>query len=283
VSTLAHDRAGQGLPVVVLLHGVGGGRAIWSEHGSGTVQALAAAGAQAIAIDLPGYGDSPLPEHLTLPGMADAVASTLHGLSVTHAVIVGHSMGGMVAQLVATRHAALVQGLVLVCTTASFGKADGVWQQGFLQQRLAPLDAGQGIPALAKALVPTLLASPSNAAVLAQGQAVMSRVPERTYRAALAALMGFDQRAALADIAVPTLCIAGEQDGTSPPEVMQRMAQRIAGARFECLANAGHLAPLEQPQAFNDLLIRFSRSPHPNPLPQGEGVVAPSPCGRGLG
>lgn len=259
MSALAHDRAGQGLPVVVLLHGVGGGRAIWGEGGSATVQALAAGGAHAIAIDLPGYGDSPLPDHLTLPGMADAVAHTLHELGIARVVIVGHSMGGMVAQLIATRHAALVQGLVLVCTTASFGKADGAWQQAFLQQRLAPLDAGQGMPALAKALVPSLLASPTHATALAQGQAVMGRVPERTYRAALAALLGFDQRAALKDIAVPTLCIAGEQDSTSPPEVMQRMAQRIAGAKYVCLPNAGHLAPLEQAQAFNHLLTEFLR------------------------
>lgn len=258
MSTLAHDRAGQGLPVV-LLHGVGGGRAIWGEGGSATVQALAASGAQAIAIDLPGYGDSPLPEHLSLPGMADAVAGTLHELGIAQALIVGHSMGGMVAQLIAARHRALVQGLVLVCTTASFGKTDGAWQQGFLQQRLAPLDAGHGMPALAASLVPTLLASPHNTTALAQGQAVMGRVPERTYRAALAALMGFDQRAVLADIAVPTLCIAAAHDSTSPPEVMQRMAQRIPGARYECLAEAGHLAPLEQAQAFNHLLTEFLR------------------------
>jgi 3-oxoadipate enol-lactonase len=263
VSLLAHDRAGPGLPVVVLLHGVGGGRAIWGDGGSGTVHALASAGAQAVAIDLPGYGDSALPDALTLPGMADAVVNTLRELGVAHAVIVGHSMGGMVAQLITTRHKALVQGLVLVCTTASFGKPEGAWQQAFLRQRLALLDA-QGMPALAQALVPTLLALPPNQTALAQGQAVMSRVPERTYRAALAALMGFDQRTALADIAVPTLCIAAAHDSTSPPEVMQRMAQRIPGAQFEVLANAGHLAPLEQAQAFNDLLIRFSRSPHPN-------------------
>ncbi len=259
MTPLAHDRAGQGLPVVVLLHGVGGGRAIWGEGGSATVQAVATAGAQAIAIDLPGYGDSPLPNELTLPGMADAVASTVYGLGIARAVIVGHSMGGMVAQLIATRHTALVQGLVLACTTASFGKADGVWQQGFLQQRLAPLDAGLGMPALAAALVPTLLASPCNATALAQGNAVMGRVPQRTYRAALAALMGFDDRAALAAIAAPTLCIAGEHDSTSPPQVMQRMAQRIAGAKYMVLANAGHLAPLEQAPAFNHLLIEFLR------------------------
>lgn len=256
MSTLAHDSAGQGLPVVVLLHGVGGGRAIWGE---GALQALAQAGMRAIAFDLPGYGDSARPDHLTLRGMADAVASSLQTLGVQRAVIVGHSMGGMVAQLAAARHAALVQGLVLVCTTASFGKPEGAWQQAFLQQRLAPLDAGQGMPALAAQLVPSLLGPNAGHEARQRALAVMSRVPEPTYRAALAALMGFDQRTALATIGVPTLCIAAEHDATSPPDVMQRMAQRIPAARYACLVNAGHLAPLEQAAAFHEVLIDFLR------------------------
>lgn len=263
MNLLAHDSAGQGLPVVVLLHGVGGGRAIWGAQGSGSVQALAAKGCRAIAFDLPGYGDSPSPAHFTLEGMADAVAQSLAALGVQQATIVGHSMGGMVAQQMAVRHAARLQALVLVCTTASFGKPDGAWQQAFLRQRLAPLDAGQGMAALAEALVPSLLAEQREPA-LSQGCAVMSRVPEASYRAALAALLGFDLRGALPRITVPTLCIAAAQDATSPPEVMQRMAQRIPGARFECLADAGHLAPLEQPQAFHDLLLRFV---HPRAVP----------------
>jgi 3-oxoadipate enol-lactonase len=258
VSTvLAHDRAGQQGPMVVLLHGVGGGRAIWGAQGSGTLQALADSGCRALAFDLPGYGGSPLPEGLSLEGMADAVAQSLAELGVASAVVVGHSMGGMVAQWMAVRHAACVQALLLVCTTASFGKPDGAWQQAFLQQRLAPLDRGEGMAALAAHLVPGLLAPNAGPAPLAQGRAVMARVPERSYRAALAALMGFDQRAALLRLAMPVLCIAGEHDATSPPEVMRRMAERIPGARHAVLADAGHLAPLEQPLHFHQLLIPF--------------------------
>ena len=259
MTLLAHDSAGQGLPVAVLLHGVGGGRAIWGERGSGTVQALAQAGLRAVAFDLPAYGDSPLPTEPTLHGMADAVTISLKAMGVQRAVIVGHSMGGMVAQLVVARHSAMVQGLVLVATTASFGKPEGAWQQAFLQQRLASLDAGLGMPALAAQLVPGLLGPNASPEAGLRAQAVMGRVPEPTYRAALAALMGFDQRTALAAIGVPTLCIAAEHDATSPPEVMQRMAHRIPGARYACLAHAGHLAPLEQAAAFHQLLIDFLR------------------------
>ena len=67
----------------------------------------------------------------------------------------------------------------------------------------------------------------------------MARVPEATYRAALQAIVAFDRRAALAAIAVPTLCLAGEHDRTAPPEVMQRMAERIAGAEYHLPGGGG--------------------------------------------
>jgi 3-oxoadipate enol-lactonase len=82
-------------------------------------------------------------------------------------------------------------------------------------------------------------------------------VPEATYRAALASIVAFDRREALAAISMPTLLIAGEHDRTAPPSVMQRMAERIVGSRFTVLANAGHIANLEQPPAFERALLAF--------------------------
>ena len=77
---LAHERQGDGPLAVALLHGVGGSRRIWSDEVSGTARALAQAGFTALALDLPGYGDSPLPEGLSMASMAQAVADTLQAL-----------------------------------------------------------------------------------------------------------------------------------------------------------------------------------------------------------
>jgi pimeloyl-ACP methyl ester carboxylesterase len=85
----------------------------------------------------------------------------------------------------------------------------------------------------------------------------MAAVPPATYRAAMRVLVGFDRRAWLPAITVPTLVLAGEQDGNAPPAVMQRMAEKIAGARYVELPGAGHLANMEQPDAFNDALRHF--------------------------
>jgi pimeloyl-ACP methyl ester carboxylesterase len=262
---LAFDRAGPaGALPVLLLHGIGGGRRIWR----GTLDALATAGFDAIAVDLPGYGDSAAEPGAPAAGgiatMAQAALALMDALALPPAVVLGHSMGGMVAQEMAVLAPQRVAGLVLACTSPAFGKADGEWQARFVAERLAPLDAGLGMAGLAAALVPPMLSPAAAPGARAAAEQVMAAVPEATYRTVLAAIVAFDRRAALPAIAVPTLCLAGEHDRTAPPHVLQGMAQRIRGAAFVCLAGAGHIANVEQPQAFADAVTGFLRASFPH-------------------
>lgn len=261
---------GQGDRAVILLHGIGGGRAIWSDSLSGLGASLARAGYHVWAPDFPGYGGSPALAAWTLAGVAKSVLELMEGLGVKRALLVGHSMGGMVAQemLASAPHA--VAGVVLSATSAAFGRADGAWQRDFLVQRLAPLDAGGGMAALAPALVDSMLASGTEPALRQGAVQVMSAVPEATYRAALQALMSFDRRAELASIAVPTLCLAGSLDAQAPARLMQQMAERIAGAEYLCLAGAGHLAALEAAPAFNAAVADFFARRCTDELPKGQ-------------
>jgi 3-oxoadipate enol-lactonase len=253
---LAHERLGPaGAPVLVLLHGIGGGRHIWRHNQA----VLADAGFDVIAFDLPGYGGSVSIPPCGVDGMADAVADALAAVGVAHAAVLGHSMGGMVALALVARAPERVRALVLACSSPAFGRPDGDWQAGFVRDRLAPLDGGLGMQALAATLVPRMVAPGAAAPAVAEAQAVMGAVPEATYRAVLAAIVGFDRRAGLPAIGVPTLCLAGSLDTTAPPEVMQRMAARIPGARFEQIEGAGHLANLECPEAFNQRVADFLR------------------------
>jgi pimeloyl-ACP methyl ester carboxylesterase len=192
-----------------------------------------------------------------LAAMVAGVRAVMRDAAARRVVLVGHSMGGMVAQELMARDPAGVDGLVLTCTSASFGKADGGWQAQFLAERLAPLDAGVGMAGMADKLVPGLVSPSASPEARAQARAVMGRVPEATYRAALQAIAGFDRREALAAIRVPTLLLAAEHDRTASPEVMQRMAARIAGSEFVCLPNAGHIANVEAPAAFNAAILTF--------------------------
>jgi len=258
------------LPLAVLLHGVGGGRQGWAHTGA----ALAAQGWRVLAADQPGYGHSAAIEPHDMAGMAEAVRRLIvwageggrHGEGGA-ALVVGHSMGGMVAQELVARAPQHVHSLVLAATSPAFGSADGAWQAEFLRSRFAPLDAGLGMPGLAEQLVAAMAGREARAERLAEAQALMAAVPEATYRRALAALVQFDRREALARIAVPTLVVTGEDDRTAAPEVARRMAARIPGAELAIVPATGHLLMLEQPEAFDRVLLDFVARRAPRLIP----------------
>ena len=255
-------------PQVMLLHGVGGGRQAWDDAcmgmGLGSGAALAAAGFTALAVDFPGYGLSATVQPYDLAGMAGAVAALIDHQGRGPATVVGHSMGGMVAQQLVASVPQAVTALVLAGTSPAFGKPGGDWQQQFLQSRFAPLDAGIGMAGLAAPLVAGMVAPGIAPERQARAHALMAGVPEATYRAAVRALVAFDQRANLPHIGVPTLVITGEFDRTAAPEVARKMAERIPGAQLAILPGAGHLLNIEQPAAFNAALLAFlgSLAPH---------------------
>ncbi len=253
MSVPAHLSRGAGDTAVVMLHGVGGGAPAWTPQ----LDAIAAAGYLAVAWDAPGYGATAPVEPYDMANLARSLEELLDALPVRWRVLMGHSMGGMVAQEAVAAFPRKVDGLVLSATSPAFGKADGAWQQAFLAQRLGPLDAGRTMAELAPALVGAMVGPDAEPAGVKIATETMARVPGETYRKALHALLPFDRREALAAIRVPTLAIAGEHDSTAPPAVMERMAARIAGAEYRVLAGCGHLANLERPRSFNDVVLAW--------------------------
>lgn len=244
---------GDGDTTVLLLHGVGGGKEVWPWQ----LEAVAARGYRAVAWDMPGYGASAPVTPYTMGELAASLALLLRAQGARRVVLVGHSMGGMVAQELLAQAPKSVHGLVLSATTPAFGPADGAWQQQFLQSRLAPLDEGRTMRDLAAELVPAMVGTAPDTAGVRLATQMMGRVAPATYRAALHALVGFDRRDQLGAIRIPALLLAGERDATAPPRVMERMAGRIPGARYTCVEGAGHLLSMEQPGRFNDALIAF--------------------------
>ncbi len=254
---LAYLRWGEGDRVAILLHGVGGGREAWGDALSGTGSALAQAGYMAIAPDLPGYGDSASIDPYDMAGLAARVAALIDVVRPKRCAVVGHSMGGMVALELMVWAGERVQALVLSGTSSAFGKPDGAWQAEFLAQRLAPLDAGASMAALAPGLALGMASPTAPRDAVARAAVLMSAVPQATYRCALQAIVGFNRRELLGDLRLPVLCLAGEHDRNASATLMQQMASRIAAAEFHCLPGVGHLANMEAPQPYNHALIEF--------------------------
>ena len=249
----AYLEQGEGDTAVFLLHGVGGGKEAWAHN----QPVLASHGFRTVAWDMPGYGASAPLSPCTNALLADALKTLIEHVGARRNVLLGHSMGGMVAQELVALHPTLVHGLILYSTSPAFGKADGDWQQQFLQSRFAPLDRGLGMAGLANQLVPTMFAPDADPARIAEAAALMARVPAESYRAALSAIVSFNRLAALGNIAVPTLCLAGALDLNAPPAVVEKMASRIPGAAYVCLPQVGHIANIEQPGLFNNAVLTF--------------------------
>lgn len=211
------------------------------------------------AWDQPGYGKSATVEPYDFEQVSAALRRLIEALGGEPVVLVGHSMGGMVAQEAYARFPELVKALVLCFTSPAFAGADTAFAREFIAARLAPLDAGQTMAEIAARLMPTMRGTQSDPEGLALAERVMAEVPPETYRKAVRMLTTFDRRRELAAIRVPTLLIAGTDDRTAPPAVMQKMAQKIPGAEYVLLEGCGHLGPMDQPQAFNAALEDFLR------------------------
>ena len=238
---------------VVFLHGIGGRASGWAP----IQQACAATGHSSLAWDMPGYGESPTIEPYDFDGLADALAALMDAHGLPKAVLVGHSLGGMVALQMWARHPQRVAGLVLAASSPAFGHGSGDFQQAFVAQRLAPIEAGQSMADVAGGLIPTMVAPGYDGPGLALAKACMASITPAAYKSALGTLVQFEQRSALPTITVPTLCIAGEHDRTAAPGVVQRMANKISQAQYLCLPGVGHLLTFEQPDSFAQALLSF--------------------------
>jgi 3-oxoadipate enol-lactonase len=253
-----HPAADSGVQSVVFLHGIGGSAQVWTPQlASFTHTTL-----RPVALDLPGYGARDPVAAMDFDDLAADVEASLARLALDRPAIVGHSMGGMVAQTMLRRRPEAYRAAVLCCTSPAFGDPAGDFQKKFIAARLGPLDAGRPMPELALSIIDGIVGPSADPAGRALAVASMAAMPASTYRAAVHGLVKFDERANLAAIRVPVLCLAGEHDRNAPAAMMERMAGKIPGARYLCIAGVGHLPNLEASSKFDDAVLGFlSRLP----------------------
>lgn len=254
---------------VVMLHGIGADSRLWEPQRA----TFAARGYHPVALDFPGYGSRPPAESLDFEGLAADVEAAIAECGPGPVVLLGHSMGGMVAQTLLRRRPGAYAAAILCATSPAFGNPSGEFQQAFVAARLKPLDEGRSMADMAEENF-AHLTGPKGAGTPWRDHAiaVLGATPSPTFRAAVRCLVTFDERAALGAIRIPVLCLAGEADTNAPAPVMERMAGRIPGAEYRCMAGIGHLPNIEAPEAFNAIILDFldRRLPDPRQDPQQE-------------
>lgn len=175
----------------------------------------------------------------------------LDRLAVRDCVFVGLSLGGLVAQGLAIKRLDLVRGMVLSNTAVKIGTPQ-TWAA-----RIAEVRSG-GIGAIADAVTARWFTRRFLATEAALAwRARLCAASAEGYMATAAAIGGADLLSPTSGLTLPTLVIAGSGDGSTPPDLVRETADLIRGAQFELIRGAGHLPPVDQPEAFACRLAEF--------------------------
>jgi pimeloyl-ACP methyl ester carboxylesterase len=263
-SRVNYVEMGQG-PPVVLVHGLSGCWQNWLEN----IPHLAKRH-RVIALDLPGFGESELPqEEISIQGYGRFVDAFLGEIGVEHGALVGNSMGGFIAAETAISHPSRVDRLVLV-------SAAGLMRVG--KRRLGALERAARLfhPATAAFLARRehLVRRPKLRRAMLYGVAQYPErlAPELSYEVAsgagkpgfldaLSAIMDYYFRDRLPEISVPTLIVWGRNDRVVPVSGAYAYEKLISGSRRVIFEETGHVPMLERPARFNELVEEFINSP----------------------
>ncbi len=234
-------------PVLVLTHALGTNLAIW-DH----VIPLLAPGLRILRYDHRGHGGSDAPPApYSMGALISDAERLLDHLAIRDCVFLGLSMGGLVAQGLAIKRLDLVRALVLSNTAAKIGT------QSLWQDRIAAVRAG-GLDAITASTTQRMFSRAFRATPgIAAWQNVMRNGSAEGYLGCAAAIAGTDFYTPTASLRLPTLAIAGSEDGITPPDLVRETADLIPGSRFALIRGGGHLPFVERPQAYADALTTF--------------------------
>lgn len=223
-------------PPLVLIHALGTDLSIW------TPLVAALPRHRILRFDLRGHGGSDVPPApYSMGALIRDAERLMDHFAVTDAVVLGLSLGGMIAQGLAIKRMDLVRGLILSNTAARIGTS-AQWQD-----RIAAVRAG-GLAALADATMERWFgrqwrANPSMPFV----REIFLRTPPDGWCGCAAAIAGADFYETTATLRLPTLAIAGGLDGSTPPDLVRETAALIPGHHFQLIREAGHIGIADRP------------------------------------
>lgn len=210
------------------------------------------AGLRLIRYDKRGHGLSSCPDGpYSMGALVTDVERLLDHLGVKDCVFVGLSIGGMIAQGLAVKRLDLMRAMVLSNTAAKIG-TPAMWDD-----RIAAVNAG-GVEALADAVMERWFSAGfRKTPELELWRNMLVRGEDAGYAGCSAAISGTDFYSPTASLRLPTLGIAGAEDGSTPPDLVRETTDLIPGSKFHLIRKAGHLPCVEQPVEYAAVLSDF--------------------------
>ncbi len=212
------------------------------------------AGLRILRFDKRGHGLSSCPgDKYSMDELVDDTAQLMRALGFDNCLFVGLSIGGIIAQGLAAKHPDLVRAMVISNTAARIGTPE-MWYE-----RIDAVRAG-GIEALADAIMQRWFAQRSHeqrALELSGWRNMLTRTPDAGYIGCSEAIAVNDYTASTAALTLPTLAIAGTEDGSTPPEVVRATADLITGSSYLQIDDAAHLPCVEKPDEYAAALREF--------------------------
>jgi pimeloyl-ACP methyl ester carboxylesterase len=240
---------------LVLLHGIGSGAASWVQQ----FEALSAS-RRVLAWDAPGYGESTpvVAASPTATDYANVLYEWLEKLGIERCVLVGHSLGAIIAGSFAAMHPQRVAGLLLLSPAGGYGAASAEVRETKRDQRLAMLNE-LGPQGLAEKRSANMLSAHASDEARAWVRWNMSRVIPHGYARATHLLANADLASDVAKINGRIAVAVGAEDSITPPSSCERIAQ-AARTRLQIIPRAGHAGYIEADTEYTALIDAFCRA-----------------------
>jgi len=234
-----HRNRSNGVPAL-LIHGAGENHLVWPIGLRRLPESIV------YAIDLPGHGKSTGRGCSSIEEYVAWIVSFMEAVQLDHAILIGHSMGGAIAQVCALRHPDRVSGLVLVATSAKLRVAPQLLQ-------LAESDFVAAVDLVNQ----WVWGAETSVAVKQLGKQQLLQIGPETLLADYRACDAFDVRERLHEIAAPVLIIAGEADQMTPLKHAAFLAEHLPHARWVTIPQAGHMVMIESAEIVARTVAEF--------------------------
>ena len=234
-------------PTIVFANSLGTTLHLWD-----LVVPLLPQGLHILRYDMRGHGKSEVPDGpYTMGQLVSDAEAVCDAFAVKDAMFVGLSVGGMAAQGLAVKRPDLIRALVLACTGAKIGNPK-LWQDRI------DLVTEKGLAAATDEVMRRWFGRDFHGTpAMAPWQAMLEATPVAGYAGVCAAIAGTDFFTPTSGLRIPTLGIAGSEDGATPADLVRETTDLIPGSQFALIRRAGHLPCVEQPNLFAQHLAGF--------------------------